>query len=440
MTAPDVEDIYELSPLQQGILLHSVASPTASFYFVQSCYALQGELDAPAFCRAWEAAVRRHEVLRTSFYWEKLEKPLQVVRRQAELPCDVQEWRGLGAAEREARLEAYLREDRARGFDLTRAPLMRLALFRVEDEAHWLVLSSHHLLLDGWSKAVLLRDVASTYAALRRGEAPAPSPGRPFRDYILWLQKQDLGAAERYWRRTLRGFTAPTPVGAAPLPGGEPRPDDFGEEVLSLSAEDTGALRGFSRRHLLTVNSVVQGVWALLLSRYSGEEDVVFGATVSGRPTALPGVESMVGMFINTLPVRARLEADQPVAAWLRRLQAEQAAARQYEFTPLFRLQRWSEVPPGAALFESLLVFENYPAAAAGAGSGGNALRLRSFRSVERANYPLSILVSPGIALHFRVIYDRRRLEAATIRRMLGHLRTLLAEIVRDPERPVSAL
>ena len=442
MSTHDVEDIYELSPLQQGILLHSVAAPGAGLYLVQSVYRVDGALDGDAFRRAWAWAAARHPVLRTGFFWEGLEKPLQVVRRQAQVPLEEHDWRGADDEAAGARLQAFLRDDRARGFDLAVPPLVRLALFRVAEDAHWLVISSHHLLLDGWSKAVLLREVAGAYAALCRGEPPAIPATRPFRDYILWLQQQDLGAAERYWRRALAGFAAPTPLGgAAPADDGPPDARTFAQEDAPLSREETEALRAFARRSLLTLNSLVQGAWALLLSRRGGGGDVVFGATTAGRPTALHGVESMVGMLINTLPVRARIDPSAPVAQWLRRLQAEQAEARQYDFTPLARVQRWSEVPAGAPLFESLLVFENYPVAAPAAGAAeGPALRLRPLESVERGNYPFNLLVAPGAALHLRAVYDRRRFAAATARRMLAELRTLLAAIAADPDCPAGDL
>ena len=257
-----------------------------------------------------------------------------------------------------ARLAAYLEADRAAGFDLARAPLMRLALFRMGEAEHQLVWTHHHLVLDGWSlacsSATCWRSTRRTRGARRRG-----CGRRRYREYVAWLERQDRARAERFWREALAGFAAPTPLpmrAAAEERGGGAR-----RSGLELGAERTRALLEQARRWGVTPSTLVQGAWGLLLSRYAGEEDVVFGATVSGRPAELAGVEEMVGLFINTLPVRVRVEAEAPLGGGSGRLQEEQAEAREYEHAPLVEVQRWSGVPPGEALFGSLVVFENYP-------------------------------------------------------------------------------
>ena len=383
-----VEDIYPVTPMQRGMLFQSMLDRHSGALLEQSSYLIEGGLDAPAFVAAAHEVVGRHAILRTGFVWEGVEEPLQVVYRNAEMPVAEYDWRGEGEAEQAGRWERLLAEDRERGFEPGRAPLMRLALARVGEGGYRLLWSHHHLLLDGWCLALVNREVFAAYER-RRGAADAERAtgladaaagddaqeligGRPYRDYIAWLQRQDMGRAEQYWRRTLHGLERPTP-----LPLGRPPAADngepYGDRMLGLTPEQVRQLVERARREQVTMNTVLQGAWALLLARYGDTDDVVFGATVSGRPAELEGVERMVGLFINTLPVRVRVRGGRGVWEWLRELQGQQVEMRQYEYSPLAQVQAWSEVGAGRALFDTLLVYENYPAERAGAGPGSGA-------------------------------------------------------------------
>ncbi|RMF35672.1 MAG: non-ribosomal peptide synthetase, partial [Chloroflexi bacterium] len=286
MDPRNIEDIYPLSPMQQGMLFHSLYAPETGVYFEQSSWTLRGPLDVPAFERAWQQVMDRHPVLRTAFLWEGLEEPLQVVYRRVDLPLEKLDWRGLPEAEQAERLAAFLQADRERGFNLAEPPLIRLTLIRTAEEAYQFVWSHHHSLMDGWSQPILVREVFTLYEALRRGQIISLPPARPYRDYIAWLQAQDRAKAEAFWREMLAGFTAPTPL-TVDVPPARSRPaegqDDYAMQRILLPAETRAALDALARKHQLTLNTLVQGAWALLLSRYSGEDDVVFGATVSGR-------------------------------------------------------------------------------------------------------------------------------------------------------------
>ncbi len=436
-----VEDVYPLTPLQEGMLFHTLYAPGSGVYVGQLGFVLEGPLDARALERAWQGAVDRHEALRAGFAWEGVPRPVQVIRREAKLPLREEDWRGVGEAEREERLERYLEEDRKRGFELERGPLMRLGLFRLEEEAHHLVWTHHHLVLDGWSLSLLFGDVLALYAAYARGESPRPGAARRYREYVAWLERQDRSRAERYWREALAGFEAPTPLpGVRPARSGE---KGHGVAGLRLSAERTEALREEVRRRGVTLNTVVQGAWALLLSRYAGgEEDVVFGATVSGRPAELAGAEETVGMFINTLPVRVRLRPETGVGEWLAQLQREQVEAREHEHAPLADVQRWSEVPAGESLFESLVVFENYPVDRALGEAQGRLGGVRVRRSLgrEQASYPLVLVAQADAGLRAELRYDRGRVEAGAAEAMLGQLETVLEAIAADAGQPLGAV
>ncbi|HEX2091764.1 MAG TPA: amino acid adenylation domain-containing protein, partial [Longimicrobiaceae bacterium] len=436
----EVEDVYPLTPMQEGMLFHTLYAPGEGAYVGQFGYSISGELDADAFERAWRDGVGRHPALRSVFVWQGVERPVQVVRRQVELPFARHDWRDLSAGEREARMEGYLREDRTRGFDPAHAPLMRLALFRTGEAEHHLVWSFHQMTFDGWSLPLVLRDVVALYEAYTRGGDVRLVEARPYREYVAWLERQEPSAAERFWTDALAGFHTSTSLGidrsARTLSGAEPR---YGRREMFLGERETAALQDFARTHRLTLNTLVQGTWALLLSRYSGEEDVVFGATASGRPAGLEGVEEMVGLFINTLPVRVQLPGEAVVLEWLRGVQERQAVLREFEHTPLSQIQRWSGIAAGEQLFESMLVFENYPVDEALGRSQGD-LRVTSRETLEQGNYPLAVAVIPGTGLTFRISHDRTRIDAEAVERLTGHLGTLLSTLVAAPRRRLAEL
>jgi len=438
-----VEDLYPLAPMQQGMLFHSLYTAGADLYVEQLTAELAGPFDQAAFIAAWRRVVERHPALRTGFLWQEVEPPLQLVRRQAELPWTAEDWRGLPPAALESRWRSLLAADRARGFDLGRPPLLRITLVRVGEEEHRLVWSSHHLLFDGWCFPLLLSEVFALYEAAVAGrEAHLPPPPRPYRDYIAWLAERDQAAAEGYWRRTLAGFAVPTP---APFdhPAALGRADgshaaDYHERTAVLPASRTAGLESLAQRLQVTLNTLVQGAWALLLSRYAQVSDVVFGAVVSGRPAELPGVESMVGLFINSLPVRVEIPRDEAASSWLARLQAGQFEQSQYAWTPLARIQAFSEVPAGEPLFTSLLAFQNYPLDPA-VSERLSELRINDVALSDHTNYPLTLSAVARGELALRLTADRR-FEPATIRRMLAHLENLLNALASDPERPPRSL
>lgn len=428
----NVEDFYPLSPAQQGILFHTLYAPRSGMYHEQLSCILHGNLDTDLFQCAWQTVCDRHPILRTSFVWEGIKEPVQVVQRQVTLPWQELDWRSLPHSEQQTQLEHFLQSDQQQGFQLTQAPLMRLTLIRLESQSYRFIWSHHHLLLDGWSTPLLLKEVFATYQALLQGETLSLPQPRPYRDYIAWIQQQDLAEAEAYWRQRLQGFSAPTKV-TIETDRHQPSANNS-EQHIRLSAATTTALQSLARQHQLTLNTLVQGAWALLLSRYSGEDDIVFGAAVSGRPPTLAGSEAMVGLFINTLPVRVQVQAEASLLPWLQQLQAQQVEARQYEYSPLVEVQKWSDVPSGLPLFESVVVFENYPVDA----DLQVHLEIQDIRAFEKTNYPLTLIVFPGTTLQLKLLYEEQCFDSAAIARMLGHLQTLLEGMVANPDRGLS--
>jgi|CXWL01.1.fsa_nt_gi amino acid adenylation domain-containing protein len=425
----EIEDIYPLSATQQGMLFHALYTPETGAYFEQMALGLRGEIDRDAFRAAWRAVVQRHTVLRTAFDWESMDEPVQVVLSEAEPGLVEEDWRHVG--ELESALEARLRDDRERGFDLAAAPLLRFALLRTGEHEHQLIWSHHHLVLDGWSMPLLFRDFFLAYRAATGHGAPLaaslPEP-RPYRDYIAWLQQQDPAAAEAFWRAELAGFKAPTGLGIDRPGAGPASASAYAEHSLGMGAATTAALTALAQREKLTTNTIVQGAWALVLARLSGDSDVLFGAVTAGRPPELAGVESMVGLFLNTLPLRLAVPAEAELGAWLREVQEHFLAVLRHEFSPLAEVSGWSEVPRGTPLFESLLIFQNYPVDAA-AWQGSQDLAITDFRIFERTNYPLSILARPGEELSFAVRFDSARFAPAAIDELLRQLRSVLEQV-----------
>lgn len=435
-----IEDFYPLSPAQQGILFHTLYAPNTRVYFQQVGFHLQGRLDVDAFRRAWQQVVNHHPILRSSFIWESVKEPVQVVHKRVSLPLEEFDWRSLPAAERDARLEAYRRAEHGRSLKLSKAPLMRFALIRLTEDVYWFLWGCHHILLDGWSRLLVSREVMSLYEAYRQGRELRVEPPRPYREYIVWLRRQSLARAEDFWRNRLKGFNSCTPLriesGHTGLPDQE---EGYREYQTLLTEATTTTLRSLGRAQRLTLNTLVQGAWAFLLSRYSGMNDVVFGNVVSGRPPALAGVESMVGLFVNTLPVRVRIPEQGSLLHWLRQLQEQQVEAQSYEHSPLVEVQRWSEIAPGQPLFDSIFAFENYPANPFLTDSSSD-LTVTVESSFERTNYPLTIMVGPGRGLTLRAIYDCRHVNAAAVTRMMDHFRVLLERIAAAPDQDLSTL
>ncbi|WP_414574215.1 condensation domain-containing protein, partial [Nostoc sp. CCY 9925] len=428
-----VEDIYPLSPIQEGILYHNLYAPELMVYSLQLHYILQEEIDITAFKRAWQEVINQYSAMRTAFIWQRLAQPLQVVHKQAQFSIHQEDWRHFPLSEQNQQLQAFLEADRSQGFDLCQPPLMRVALLQVSQDRYHLVLSYSQLLMDGWSMSLILKNVFTSYKAFCAGHTPRLKPSRSYRDYIVWLQQQDLSRAEAFWRHALQGFYAPTPLMVDQLISRSTKQVVNEEQEYRFSAEVTAALYSFARNHQLTVNTVVQGSWALLLSRYSGHKDVLFGATVSCRPVELLEVESRVGLFINTLPVRVQISPENSVLPWLKKLQIQQREAQQYDYSPLREVQNWCDLPRGLSLFDSILVFENHPLH----GSLRQQVGLKSdqIHEMDQTHYPLTAFVVPESEMLIRLSYNPNCFAAATIRRMLGHFQSLLEGIVTNPKQ-----
>ncbi len=450
--AAEVEDIYPLSPLQEGILFHSLAPASAdsNAYLSASSCTFRGALDLASMRQVWQQALARHPILRTAFRWRDLDRPLQVVHRQLQLDWQELDWRDMSPQRQQEGLRQLEQERLRAGCELDRPPLFSLWWIRLADDAWRFFWLRHHLLLEGWSTALLLDEVLAHYQALvddrelghdREHSTFTPPRRPPFRDYIAWLRAQDLQAADGYWRQLLAGFGEPTPL---PVPGAAERASAESASAESASTESASAessyqltqralpaaaferLQQLVRRHRLTLNTLGQGFWALLLAQHSGRDDVVFGSVGAGRPPSLDGSGAIIGMLINTLPVRVDLPPQLALSEWLRRLQQQQAEQRDFEHTPLVRIQALSELPRQQPLFESFYVFENYPPIERADSLGG--VEIVDVDHYVRNSYPLTLRLLPESGLRLDLLHDVRRVSGTAAERILARLELLFEQ------------
>ncbi|WP_247842476.1 non-ribosomal peptide synthase/polyketide synthase [Pseudomonas sp. MWU12-3103b] len=428
-----VADVYPLSAMQQGMLFHSLYEQATGDYINQVRLDVEG-LDPQRFQQAWQAAVDNHDILRSSFVWQgELARPVQVVHKQLDMPFRVLDWRDRDDCQSD--LNALAAAEQAQGFDLSQGPLLRMVVVRLDEQRCHLIYTNHHILMDGWSNSQLLGEVLQRYS----GVAQPPLAGR-YRDYIEWLQRQDVQASERYWTAQLADLQAPTMLAQAlqAQRGDAPR-DGHGEHFCVLDAEQTRRLGEFARQQKVTLNTLIQAAWLLLLQRLTGQPCVAFGATMAGRPAELKGVEQQIGLFINTLPVIASPHSPSSVGEWLQSVQAQNLALREHEHTPLFDIQRWAE-RNGEALFDNILVFENYPVSEALAQGAPQELRFGEIHNHEQTNYPLTLLVhlSDELSMHFS--YQCESFAAHSVVQLAGYLQRLLGQMSESGERSLSEL
>ncbi|MFV2179828.1 amino acid adenylation domain-containing protein [Actinomadura sp. LOL_011] len=428
MNRGDLEDILPLSPLQQGFFFHALFdADDTDVYTAQFVLDLEGPLDVPALRAAARTLLRRHSNLRAAFWHEDLSRPVQVIPRTVEPP-----WEEVTAADA-AEADAVVARERVRGFDMTAPPLLRFVLVRTGPERFRLVFTNHHILLDGWSTPILATELFMLYV---QGGHDAGFPRvTPYKNYLAWLARQDRDAAEDAWRLALDGVDGPSLV-APEAAARAPRPPE--RTTTELDRRTTRRLTRAARRHNVTLSTVLQGAWGLVLGRYLGSRDVVFGATVSGRPPELPGIEQMIGLFINTLPIRVRFRPDEPLSALLERLQAEQTDLLAHHHLGLTDVQR--AAGHGGALFDTMTVLENYPFDPASMEGSLNGVRIAAADSYDATHFPLSFVAAPGeelsLRLHFRPdVFDRDVVEA-----LLARVRRVLEAFADDSSRLVGAL
>jgi amino acid adenylation domain-containing protein len=422
----NVEDIFFLTPTQEGVLFHTLEAAVESVYLEQFVINLNGPLNSVALEQAAEELMARHATLRAAILWKDLERPVQVIHKKVKLDWDFHDLTQVQPESRNLAFQDFLSRDRMRGFDLNAAPLSRFTLLQFNEQSWRLVYTFHHILIDGWSTRILLSDLGALYQKYSCGTVGDLKLTPSYRSYVDWLEVQEPDSAEQFWREYLLGLTAPTPFATADhqgVSGAERR-----EQRFELDTSRVDALHNAARELKVTVNTLVQAAWALVVSRYSQEEDVLFGSTLAGRPYNLIDVESMVGLFIETVPTRVKVRPDMPLDQWLLQQQNALMAVAEHAYSGLSSIRCWSQLPPGCDMFESLLVFESMPEAL---GSPFGELELVSEDYFGRSNFPLAILVLPGEKWEIKAIHDPHRFSDEIVQRALESFDTALGSLAK---------
>lgn len=432
-----IDDMYPLSPMQEGMLYHYIANRNTKEYFEQITFELKGAFDLEKFELAWNYLIQSCGVLRTIFQWREVKKPIQIVLKKRPMRIEFIDLSHV-LDQKEQRLAEIKANDLQAGFDLERGPLTRITVCRFSDEKHVLIWSFHHIILDGWSMAILMKDIFLIYNQLLQGQTPQFAPKFQYKEYIRFLVKQDQNSAKQYWHQYLQNFTEPTY-----LPTDFPKRsmiENIEEQIFSLDVDQYQKLQQIAKQYDVTVNVIFQIAWGIVLRKYTFSDDVVFGATVSGRPHELDGISESVGLFINTVPVRINRFADQTIVELLQRHMADSFERQDYEYLSLTDIHAQSELSGQSPLFDHIIVFENYPVEESLTTAHPHGLEIVNTTSHEMTNFDLTVIVMMADTLKVRLNYNKDIFKAETISRLSAHFSNILHSIITNPEVRVSEL
>ena len=431
----NIEDMYSLSPVQQSMIFHHVYSPDSSVTIEQTAFTINSELDINAFEKVWQTIVNKHSSLRASFYWDDMDEPIQIIHKDVKVPFEVIDWQMVDKVELEHKLEEFLEEDRKIGYDLGTAPLMRIYVIKLDANKYYVIWSHHHLQLDGWCLNILLKEIGSFYEAYSSGKKVEITNGPEFKEYLRWLKNQDVSKSEQFWREQLKGFKSPVLLSKeleCQINDEHKESKSYGNVMYYMDMAKHEKVLNAAKNYKITLNTIVQGAWAILLSRYTGQRDIVFGTTSSGRPVEIPGVDSMVGCFMNTIPMRIFVDDNDKVDAWLKKIQLTHVNIRQFDYTPLALIRNCSEVPRDSALYdlyESIVIFENYPFDLALKEGLGN-LKGGYVKVEEQMDYPITLYCNLQPELSFNLLYDKKYFSEDMVQQILNHLINIINEII----------
>ena len=422
-----VDAIYPLNFLQQALLFHSLQEGVDQGLLRVKCV-LKGKINIEAFQNAWQQTIQRHEVLRTSVHWEKLEKPVQVVHKEVLLPFVLHDLSGNSEPEQKAKLDELTKSDGAETLNLTKAPVLRIFLIRLSADKHMLFWDCHHILVDGWSASIILQDLLASYDAYCSGENAAGLPTVPsYKSYLNWLKNQDQARSKTFWTEVLKDFERPTLVGNRKQ-SQKNLDNNFQTKSIKLPQEQSQKLRDFAQKNQVTLNTLIQGIWAIVLSGYVEDEDIAFGTIVSGRSIDLPNAALMAGMYMNVLPLRIRLDDTERFSDWLKSLQTHQAKLRAFEYCNMDEIMNSGSSAGGNLLFDSVVVFENMPLE----NIRGGGVSIESFESGLTSNYAMTLAVSPLKEIKAYLKYDSSVVSEQQISWFFRNLSNLFAVIIEN--------
>ena len=433
MSKPKVEAIYPLTFMQQTLLLHSLHESNDQGFLQVKCK-LEGTLDVELLREAWQQCTQRHWALRASVHWEKIKKPVQIIHPQATMPWTTHDLEGLSSKAQKKKITRLTREDHEQGFSLSKAPVSRITLIKLNAGTWQMLWSCHHILLDGWSAALIIKDVFKFYDVLCKKQTFSPEPLPSYSNYLNWVQKQDPEQARLFWVQKFKGFKKPVLLANKWAKTG--KTNEFSTHSFSISADGTAGLQSLARKHQVTTGTIIQGCWGLLSTRYGNTRDTVFGTTVSGRNTGLTNMELVAGMFTNVLPARINWESSMTLSDWLKKLQSQQSGLQNFEFNTLDQLSEWIGWPGELPLFDSLLVFENFPWSTLESGE----IKVTDLSGGITSTYPVTVIVVPGNVLNVEMKFKKSQVSGTTAQWLGSQFEVLLRSLPGREEGTVAEL
>lgn len=432
MNKGNVSDIYGLSTMQEGMLFHSLKSESTSMYFEQFSCKLNGQINVDYFWESWQTVIDHNPALRTAFMWEGVKKPVQVVLKACKCSYIQYDWRDLAPSDREEEYRKFLQNDRSLGFELDNAPLMRFALIQIADDSYYFVWSFHHIIMDGWSLPLVLGQMLENYKAFKEGRTPAERNRKSFKEYLNWVNKQDTDITAKYWKSVLHGFEE---VIAISSDAADEQQGETKKCSVLLPEEALRNIEGIAKSKGITTYQIYNLAYAILLSKYSGKEDVVYGTTVSGRPVDIKGIDEAVGIFINTIPVRVQLDSKLTLLECLENLKEAQISRSSHEYMSLAEISSVHNIPQ---LFQSIFVYENY--ANAEAYKDITEFTITELHLKEEINYPLAWVIKPDQGICIETVYNSAYFSDVMIEELQRSFMMILDEIVRKVNEPISTV
>lgn len=427
-----VQDMYVLTPMQEGMLFHALLDQEQNSHLVQMSISLQGELDVGLFADSLRVLVERYDVFRTLFLYEKLKQPLQVVLKGRPIPIEIHDLSACDDSEKHARYMQYKRADQAKTFHLAKDPLMRVAIFQMSPQDYQVIWSFHHILMDGWCFSIIFDDLLAIYLSLQNKTPLSLEPVQPYSRFIKWLEKQDKQAALRYWKDYLDHYEQKTALPKKQKPAANAfQPTQYRFAFDRTLTQQLGVI---ASQNQVTLSTVIQTIWGILLQKYNAADDVLFGSVVSGRPTEIVGIDKMVGLFINTIPFRVQAQADQTFSGLLQDVHKKTLQSRPYEHVPLYDIQNLTDLKQ--ELIDHLMVIENYPLVEAlqqKAQTQPIGFTITDVEMFEPTNYDLTVMVMPKEEIAFRFDYNAALFDEAVVQRMAGHIRQIASCVAANP-------
>lgn len=431
----DIKDIYPLTPMQEGILFHSIMDREVTAYFEQTSLELEGELDFPLYKESLNKLIERYDVLRTVFMYEKVKSPVQMVLKQRKAEVHYEDITAMKHEDKENYIEKFKAADRKKGFDLKKDLLIRVSVIRVEKDIYEIIWSFHHIIMDGWCMGIIINDSLKIYNSLKSRLALTLPQTYSYNQYILWLQKQDKEKAIEYWEKYLEGYEMKASI---PIIAPKNEIQTYAQDTLEISfdEEQTEKIIKLAKENQVTINSIFQTVWGIILQSYTGSEDVVFGTVVSGRPAEVNGIESMVGLFINTIPLRVKVHEEDTFNQLIMRVQTSSIESRAYEYSALADIQTASVLKHD--LFDHIMVFENYPLGDEILGELRHeklGFSLINASTSGQTNYNLNIVVIPvGNRIRVKLNYNMNIYEKCILENVLECIKSVISQVVQKPE------